>query len=232
MKQWLSRWNSGESGKVALLFVYLFCVASASTVGRTAADALFLSHFDSGLLSKMYLPQSAALILVGYLFQKFSHRIRIDKLIIGLIPMVTLLVLASRIGVGLEFRWVIPVMYVAYDVFNFLMIVCFWQLASAVLDQRKAKKTIGLVGSGGITGGIVSGFGLKLIVPLVGTANLIYFYAGLQISALVMVLLLTRISDLSAEGAASPGKSAERPLPKQASGSPEPNRGYSPTFLT
>jgi hypothetical protein len=33
---------------------------------------------------------------------------------------------------------------------------------------------IGWVGGGGIAGGIVSGFGLKAFVPVVGTANLIY----------------------------------------------------------
>jgi ATP/ADP translocase len=67
------------------------------------------------------------------------------------------------------------------------MIVCFWQFATAVMDQRKAKRMIGLVGSGGIVGGIVSGFGLKLLVQPLGTENLIFIYAGLQFLCLVLV---------------------------------------------
>ncbi len=200
-----------EYRKVMLLFFYLFFVASASTVGRTAADALFLSQFDASLLSKMYLPQSAALILAGVAFQRYALRIRIDRFLYGLIPSLALLVLGSRIGVALGLGWVIPVMYVGYDVFNFLMIVCFWQFATALLDQRKVKRTIGLVGSGGIVGGIVSGFGLKLIVPAVGTANLILFYAALRALALVAVFALIRRTRDPADTFASAGKPAQPP---------------------
>lgn len=188
-----------ESLKVIGLFFYLFCVVSASTVGRTAADTLFLSRFDASQLSLMYLPQAASLILVGFLFQRYGSRIRLDRLILMLIPLVSLLVALSRIGVGMDITWVYPVIYVGYDVINFLMIVCFWQFVSSVLDQRKVKKTIPLVGSGGIVGGIISGFGLKLLAPAVGTANLIYFYAGLQLLALVAVLFVIRMSPNATE---------------------------------
>jgi len=198
-----------EYRKVFVLFAYLLFVASASTVGRTAADALFLSQFDSSLLSKMYLPQSAALILVGIAFQKFGLRVRIDRFIYWLIPSLTLLVVLSRISVGMGLTAVIPVIYVAYDVFNFLMIVCFWQFATSVLDQRKVKRTIGLVSSGGIMGGIISGFGLKLVVPLVGTANLIFFYAALQLLALAAVITLVRLSGDPETVFSTTGKSAQ-----------------------
>ncbi|RED64592.1 Npt1/Npt2 family nucleotide transporter [Cohnella lupini] len=193
-----------ENARVAGLFFYLFCVVSASTIGRTAADTLFLSRFDSSQLSLMYLPQAASLILAGFLFQRYGSRIRLDRLILILIPALSLLVVLSRIGVGFDLMWVYPTIYVGYDVINFLMIVCFWQFASSVLDQRKAKKTIPLVGSGGIVGGIVSGFGLKLIAPLTGTANLIYFYAALQLLALLAVYLVKRWSPESANAFDNP----------------------------
>jgi CRP-like cAMP-binding protein/HEAT repeat protein len=203
-KVWGLPWGRSNEGKqenarVFGLFFYLFCVVSASTIGRTAADTLFLSRFDVSQLSLMYLPQAASLILAGFLFQRYGSRIRLDRLIILLIPAVSLLVALSRVGVGLDLIWVYPMIYVGYDVINFLMIVCFWQFASSVLDQRKAKKTIPIVGSGGIVGGIVSGFGLKLIAPLVGTANLIFFYAGLQLLALLAVWLVLRMSPNPAE---------------------------------
>jgi CRP-like cAMP-binding protein/ATP/ADP translocase len=182
-----------EYTKVLWLFWYLFCVVSASTLGRTAADTLFLSHFNPSQLSMMYLPQSAALIAAGICFQRFSTRLRLDRLIKGLVPVLSVAVLLSRGGVGFGWDWVYPVIYVAYDVFNFLMIVCFWQFATAVLDQRKAKRTIGLVGSGGIVGGIVSGFGLKLVVPIIGTANLISIYAVFQLLSLLAVYRIVRM---------------------------------------
>ena len=182
-----------EYRKVLVLCIYLLFVTSASTVGRTAADALFLSQFDSSLLSKMYLPQSVALILIGIVYQRISNRIRTDRFIYWMIPSLSLLVIISRITVGMGQTWVLPVIYVAYDVFNFLMVVCFWQFATYILDQRKVKRTIGLVGSGGIIGGIISGFGLKMVVPWVGTANLIFIYAALQLLALAAAFTLVRM---------------------------------------
>ncbi|WP_161406799.1 Npt1/Npt2 family nucleotide transporter [Paenibacillus silvestris] len=184
--------DTKEYRKVFLLFGYLFCVVSASTIGRTAADTLFLSRFDNSYLSIMYLPQAIVMITAGILFQRYSPKVRLESLMKCLIPLISLLVLVSRFGVGLELRWVFPVIYIGYDVFNFLMIVCFWQFATSVMDQRKAKQMIGIVGSGGITGGILSGFGLKALVPLVGTANLIYFYAGLQLLGLAAVFLIIK----------------------------------------
>ncbi|MCQ6563020.1 Npt1/Npt2 family nucleotide transporter [Paenibacillus mendelii] len=183
-----------EYVKVLLLFGYLFCVTAASTTGRTTADALFLSRFDNSFLSFMYLPQALTMIVTGILYQRYFHKVRLETFILALIPLISLLVLLSRIGVGLELRWVFPVIYIGYDVFNFLMIVCFWQFATSVMDQRKAKRTIGIVGSGGIAGAILSGFGLKAFVPLIGTSNLIYLYAFLQLLALFIVIYLVRIS--------------------------------------
>jgi CRP-like cAMP-binding protein/ATP/ADP translocase/HEAT repeat protein len=188
-----------EYRKAMLLFSYLFCAVSASTIGKTAADTLFLSRFDNSSLSFMYLPQAMIMIISGIIFQHYSPRFRLERLIMVLIPVIVMLVLLSRIGVGLDFRWVFPTIYIGYDVLNFLMIVCFWQFATSVMDQRKAKKMIGLIGSGGIAGGIVSGFGLKAFVPLVGTANLIYVYAGLQLIALAVVLLIIRMFPQQAE---------------------------------
>ncbi|QGQ94058.1 hypothetical protein EHS13_03635 [Paenibacillus psychroresistens] len=176
-----------EYTKIFLLFGYLFCIVSASTIGRTAADTLFLSRFDSSKLSLMYLPQAAALLLAGFIFQKVCTRLRTDQLVLSVITLVSMLTLGSRLLVDFGFQWVFPVIYVGYDVFNFLMIVCFWQFATAIMDQRKAKRMIGLVGSGGIVGGIVSGFGLKLLVGPLGTENLIFIYAGLQFLCLILV---------------------------------------------
>ncbi|WP_239619273.1 Npt1/Npt2 family nucleotide transporter [Cohnella mopanensis] len=181
-----------EYSKILFLFGYLFCVVSAATVGRTAADTLFLSQYDSSMLSYMYLPQAVTLLLVGIIYQRICGRFRTDQLVAVVILMAGLLALMSRIAIGMEVNGILPVIYIGYDVLNFLMIVSFWQFATATMDQRKAKRTIGWVGSGGILGGILSGFGLKLLVQPLGTENLIYVYAGFQLLSLLFVLLVNR----------------------------------------
>ncbi|TBL80359.1 Npt1/Npt2 family nucleotide transporter [Paenibacillus thalictri] len=190
--RWIHMSDRDEYSKVILLFCYLFCVSSASTIGRTAADTLFLSKYSASQLSYMYLPQAATLLLVGFLFQKYCAKLRIHTLCAAVIVIVSVLSLGSRLLVGFGLDWILPVIYIGYDVFNFLMIVCFWQFATAVMDQRKAKKLINWVGSGGIVGGIASGFGLKLAVKPLGTENLIFVYAGLQLLCLLFVILIIR----------------------------------------
>ncbi|CAN7730356.1 hypothetical protein [Paenibacillus sp. LjRoot56] len=75
-----------EYRKVFLLFAYLFFVVSASTIGRTAADTLFLSRFDNSYLSLMYLPQALVMITAGIVFQRFSPRVRLETLLKLMIP--------------------------------------------------------------------------------------------------------------------------------------------------
>jgi CRP-like cAMP-binding protein/ATP/ADP translocase/HEAT repeat protein len=181
-----------EYGKIACLFGYLFCVVSASTIGRTAADTLFLSNYDSSVLSYMYLPQAAILLSAGLIYQRLCGKFRTDRLAMGVILMAAGLSLISRIVMGFGGLWIFPVVYIGYDVLNFLMIVCFWQFATATMDQRKAKRTIGWVGSGGILGGIVSGFGLKMLVHPLGTENLIFLYTGLQLSSIIFLWIVLR----------------------------------------
>ncbi|MBO9605171.1 MAG: cyclic nucleotide-binding domain-containing protein [Paenibacillaceae bacterium] len=196
--------DRNETIKAACLFGYLFFVTSASTVGRTAADTLFLSKYSSSALSFMYLPQSVVLLLTGLLFQRLSARIRLDRLVSAIVVAAAVISFALRLLVGFGAGAVVPVYYVVCDVLNFLMIVGFWQLATAVMDQRKAKRTIGIVGSGGIVGGIVSGFGLKGLAHTLGTENLMFVYTALQLFCLPLVLLLIRrTSDAAAAFAAS-----------------------------
>ncbi|MEK8131199.1 Npt1/Npt2 family nucleotide transporter [Paenibacillus filicis] len=197
-----------EYVKVLLLFGYLFGVTAASIVGRTAADTMFLSRFDASALSMMYLPQALALMAAGFAYQRFAGKWRQDRFTLGLIAAVGLLSLLSRLGVAAGFPWIFPVIYIGFDVLNFLMVVCFWQFATSVLDQRKAKRMIGLVGSGGIAGGIVSGFGLKLLVGGLGTENLIIVYALLQLIGLGFVRLLAKRAGEESELLARPKPSA------------------------
>lgn len=168
MRQFQS--NRLEYLKIMCLFGYLFCVVSASTIGRTAADTLFLSKYDASALSYMYLPQAGILLLAGIIYQQLCSRFRTDKLVIAVIMTVSVLALGSRVLIMLGVSGIFHVIYIGYDVLNFLMVVSFWQFATAIMDQRKAKQTIGWVGSGGIVGGILSGFGLKLLVQQLSQA--------------------------------------------------------------
>lgn len=184
--------EQSERTRVLWLFLFLFGLTAASTVGRTAADTLFLSRFDASYLTYMYLPQAAAMVSAGIAFQRMSRQMRMDRLLARLLPLLAALVAASGWGVRLGIDEVFMAIYIGYDIVNFMLLACFWQFATAVMDQRQAKRTIGWVGSGGLAGGIVSGFAVTWLAPLTGTENLIFGYAALLLGCALPVAAIVR----------------------------------------
>ncbi len=204
-----------EGAVVGGLLAYIFFLTAASTIGRTAADTLFLSQFEARQLSWMYLPQAAALVLAGFFIQKAMTRVRIDRLIRGFIPVAVLLVFASWVGVTQGRVWLLPVIYVGYDSVSFLMLMCFWQLASSAIDQRRAKKTVPLIGSGGIAGSILAGFGVRGFAPVIGAENLILVYGALLVGALAAALFVIRRGPNPAEAYVVGAPAAGKPVPER-----------------
>lgn len=170
--------EKGDNKKVVFLFLYFLLVAASSMVGRTAADAFFLSHFNTSL-SYMYLPVSVSLVLSGFIFQKIADRYKPRKLTCIFIPVIIVLILITRIIIGFGFSWIYPGIYIGYDVFNFFLLMCLWTFTLSVLDTREAKQLIGTLGAGGILGGILGGLGVRLLASFIGMENLIFIYAAL-----------------------------------------------------
>ncbi|HNC47991.1 MAG TPA: Npt1/Npt2 family nucleotide transporter [bacterium] len=181
-----------EYFKTGILFAYLFFMTAATIVGRTAADTLFLSRFDATKLSYMYLAISIALSICGVAFHAIVDRFRRDRLIYAVTGGMILAVGVTRIFVDSGWSLMYPMIYVGFEVFNFLLILQFWTFTNDVLDTRQAKRLIGIILSAGILGGMISGFSIKALVHAIGTSNLITMYGGLMGLCVILVRLLAR----------------------------------------
>ncbi len=183
--------EKGEYGKTFLLFLYLFFMTAATIIGRTAADTLFLSMFDVKKLSYMYLAISISLSLFGLLYHRIVDRFRKDRLTYFVTSCLIILVLVSRWALDAEVPLIYPMVYVGFEAFNFLLILQFWTFTNDILDTRQAKRLLGVIGSAGILGGMVSGFAIKSIVAHIGMYNLVYLYAGGMFLCMIMVRIIS-----------------------------------------
>ncbi len=182
--------EKGEFAKAFLLFLYLFFMTAATIIGRTAADTMFLSKFDLSNLSYMYLAISISLSFFGIIYHRIVDRFRKDRLTYVVTTLLIALVIGSRLALDMDIPLIYPLIFVGYEVFNFLLILQFWTFTNDILDTRQAKRLLGFIGSAGILGGMASGFGIKGVVGYTGTANLIYLYAGFMAVCLILVQII------------------------------------------
>jgi len=175
-----------------LLFLGHLFMTSAVVVGRTVADALFLSSFGVSQLSYMYLFVALVVSLAGVAYHRVVNRYSKHRLMYVTSALIALFVAGARILVGFGMTMVVQVVYVAFALFNALLIMQFWTFANDRMNARQARRLIGLVGAGGIIGGVIGGFAVGPIVQRIGTLNLMFLYIGLIGVYLVFIALLVR----------------------------------------
>ncbi|HZH04523.1 MAG TPA: hypothetical protein VEY30_12125, partial [Myxococcaceae bacterium] len=71
--------RAGERKLTFALFLHSFFAVGFVTAGRSARDALFLSHFGSAQLFWMYLTSAAAVAGVGLAYSPWIRRLRRDR---------------------------------------------------------------------------------------------------------------------------------------------------------
>ncbi len=175
----LLRIGPGEGTKTALMFGILFTVVGSFIIGRVARDSLFLSRYSVDTLPYLYIWVAGAVSLQSYLYSHVADRIRRDRLFMFSVAGIFILYLASWVMVSAVGDWFYPVLYVLIELFGSLLIIQFWTLANEVFTTREAKRLFGLVGAGGVFSSVVLGFGVRGVVKLIGTEQLLLLSAAL-----------------------------------------------------
>src|SRR3954469_17214340 len=66
--------HKGEGPAVAILFLHYFLVSAAVIAGKSARDALFLSHFSKSVLPLMYIANAVIITSAIALLSRISKR--------------------------------------------------------------------------------------------------------------------------------------------------------------
>lgn len=184
-----------ELGRTAVLTGYLFIASCVFVLGRTARDALFLSHYGDrvgAVLPWMFILYGVVSAIVASGYARIASRIARPWFVGGFAATVAVSFLAVRVVVIQSPPWIFPVFYVWSEIAGNLLLAQFWTIANDLHDPRSAKRLFGVIGMGRIVGVVLCGLGAGSFVATVGTENLLFALAVLSLVVSGFVLWLVR----------------------------------------
>ena len=177
-----------EGVPVALLLSHSFFMGLAGVFFYTAASAVFLMTFAPTALPFVYIASAGFVALCGFLYAKLEARLPVSRLFLATLVVLVLSVVGCRVGLWLTHApWLIFGLLLWLRVLGVLTNLVFWGLAEHLFNVRQGKRLFSLIGTGEIAASILGGFATPLVLPVLGTHNLLL---GAALSLLVCVGLL------------------------------------------
>ncbi|MCK6552117.1 hypothetical protein L6R52_40175, partial [Myxococcota bacterium] len=201
----------GEGPRALSMAGYLMCVVATYAIGRNVGDTLFLSRADISLLPYMYVAGAVTLVPTSWVYSRWIDRGRRDRVIQRVLFTFggALALFYALLRAGLAGAWLYPTLYLAVGVIGSITLMQVWTLAQDLYDAREAKRLFPLIGAGGVVANVVCGFGIQVLVPIVGPEALLLVGATLLVVAASLVASAVR-----GRGA----DSTARPAPRRAVG--------------
>jgi HEAT repeat protein len=182
-----------EEGQLVLLVGVLFlCIQAGQGMGDNAASALFFLRFGVDFLPYMYLILGAATFLLTLAYSaglgRFERRRFFQALVLGL----AVLLLLEWTALKTAWPLLYPILWLTVSCMGMILGTFTWQLAGEVSDARQAKRLFPLFTSAGILGSVLGNSVTGAIARLLGTDNLLLFYAVLLGLAYFLTRLITK----------------------------------------
>jgi AAA family ATP:ADP antiporter len=188
--------REGEGLKASLMFSYGMLIIATVVILKSVSNSLFVDSQGAGKLPYVFMLVALFSALVASLYGRYSKKIRLNRLIIW-----TFAFSIACMGVfWLLFHfpgqkaWIFYAFYTWEVIFSVITGSQFWLLANDIYDAREAKRIFGFIGAGAIIGGIGGGMLTNILVPHLGTRNLMFIGAALLIVCLLLVVRIRRMS--------------------------------------
>jgi HEAT repeat protein len=185
-----------EANTLFLLSFSLFLViGSTAVIGRTVSRALFLSGLPTQYIPARFLAVTVGVVLTSLLYSRLTGRAHTPILI----QFTTLAMLGGlfvfRVFLGTAVAgnlWFLGSFYVFLEIVMALNLVQFWTFASEVINTRRAKRLFPIITGAGNLGSMLAGAAVTVLVPLLGTLDLIYVIIFLLAVNVLLVRKLGR----------------------------------------
>jgi AAA family ATP:ADP antiporter len=183
----------GEGLQVALLLSHSFFMGLAGVLFYTAASAVFLAAFAPTTLPYVYIASAGFVALCGFLYAKLEARLPVSLLLPATLVLLMLSVVGWRLGL-----WLTQATWLAFGLLLWLRVLVvltnlvFWGLAERLFNVRQGKRLFSLIGSGELAASILGGFATPLVVPVLGTHNLLLGSALSLIACLGLLIVTLR----------------------------------------
>src|SRR5215831_7620230 len=183
----------GEGLPVALLLSHSFFMGLAGVFFYTAASAVFLMTFAPTTLPYVYMASAGFVALCGFLYAKLETRLPVSLLLPATLVLLVLSVMGWCLGLRLtKAPWLAFGLLLWLRVLVVLTNLVFWGLAESLFNVRQGKRLFSLIGSGELAASILGGFATPLVVPMLGTHNLLLVSALSLIACLGLLIVTLR----------------------------------------
>lgn len=182
-----------EETTATLWTAALFTVSQANQgLGLNAADTLFFLRFGVEFLPTMILV-SGPVVMVGILvYAAGLGRIGSQRWLPAAFLACGALLVAERVGIGLELPGIYPVVWLVGQLVMVLSLTAMWTAAAEVCTTRQAKRLYPLFASAGIAGGVIANAATGPLAHALGTENLLLVQAALLAMAAALALNIGR----------------------------------------
>ncbi len=167
-----------EEGRLVLLVGILFlCIQAGQGMGDNAASALFFLRFGVDFLPYMYVILGGVTFVLTLAYSAGLGRLGRSVFFQALILGVMALLLIERLALVRPFQLLYPILWLTVSCMGMILGTFTWNLAGEVSDARQAKRLFPLYASAGILGSVLGNSVTGLIAKVLGTDNLLIFYA-------------------------------------------------------
>src|SRR5215213_10744438 len=169
-----------EEGRLVILVALLFaCIQAGQGMGDNAASALFLLRFGVDYLPYMYIAAGALTFVITMAYSAGLGRFEKGRFFLWIISAFAVLLIIERAALAFSLSVLYPALWLTVNGMGGILGTFVWNLAGEVCDARQAKRLFPLFTSAGILGSVLGNAVTGRVARLLGTDNLLLFYAVL-----------------------------------------------------
>lgn len=178
--------REGERWRLGLLSLAAFCVISAHYFLKPASKSFFLAAQGSKGLPEVYIAVALVTGFVGIVQAWAGRRASLGLLVNAAFILLVGGIAGFRLAIGdAPGPGLARAFYIFASTYGVMAPAMLWLVANQVFEPRQARRLLGYVGAGAIGGGIAGGWLAHLLLPMLGTANLLWGAAAFVAVALV-----------------------------------------------
>lgn len=171
---------------VRRLFLLQFFQGAGIALFFTSALSQFLDRYPISELAYVFMISAGLLWITGYVCNKLEHQLSVHKLsLVMTFIMATSMFLFWIFEFSFASSWFYYIMLAWFNVLYLINNLEFWGLAAQLYDVRQSKRLFGVISSGDIPAKFLGYTIALLLVPYIGTQNLLLAgFVGMLLSLL------------------------------------------------
>ncbi len=185
--------RNDEMKPVLYLMVFSFFVGLSMSFYFAASNAIFLKHFQRGMISLSYMVSGVVVWAAWWILSRIDRKLNLEWQLI--VKFLFVFSTVSAISAGVWFYdtpWIVFTMFTWIRILVYVTLVTFWGLAGKLFNIRQGKRIFGLLGVGEVISIIIGYFSIPLLLRFLKAPDLLFLSSGALFCCLILVVLILR----------------------------------------